>query len=140
MSYLLYDKHGVVLFALKVVDLEHDNLTRIFLNPADYRIPPKEKFTVEAFVMAKNKADSDLSNDRFKKSSGPSSMPGTVFVFLLLNSYFPLTSMWLCRLGWGFQNIRQDAKQISRACQVDVSRSSNSSDARWERRCGSCCE
>ena len=79
VSYLLYDKHGVVLFALKVVDLEHENLTRIFLNPADYRIPPKEQFSVEAFVIARNKADSNLSNDRFKKSGGSSTMPGTLF-------------------------------------------------------------
>jgi len=61
LSYSLYEKFGVVLFALQVEDLKLENSARLFLNPAEYKIPSKEHFKVNAFVMAKNKAQSDLT-------------------------------------------------------------------------------
>ena len=57
----LYSKLGVVLFALKIRELQGKNIVRVLLNPSDYVIPSKEKCFVEGFVMAKNKASSDLS-------------------------------------------------------------------------------
>jgi len=53
---------GIVLFGLQIRDLKKEKIySRILLNPADYIIPSKEDFQVEAFVIAKNKAMSDLS-------------------------------------------------------------------------------
>ena len=43
--------------------------TRLLLNPADYVIPPKGQYRIDAFVMAKNKAQSDLT---FTKSNSES--------------------------------------------------------------------
>ena len=57
----LYSKLGVVLFALKIRELQGKNIVRVLLNPSDYVIPSKDKCFVEGFVMAKNKASSDLS-------------------------------------------------------------------------------
>jgi hypothetical protein len=57
----IYSKLGVILFALKIRDLKGKGGVRVILNPADYVIPSKEKFFVEGFVIAKNKATSDLS-------------------------------------------------------------------------------
>ena len=57
----LYSKLGVVLFALKIRELQGKNIVRVLLNPSDYVIPSKEKCFVEGFVMAKNKLSSDLS-------------------------------------------------------------------------------
>lgn len=41
LSYSLYLKFGVVLFALQVEDLKLENSARLFLNPAEYKIPNK---------------------------------------------------------------------------------------------------
>lgn len=41
LSYSLYEKFGVVLFALQVEDLKLENSARLFLNPAEYKIPNK---------------------------------------------------------------------------------------------------
>ena len=57
----LYSKLGVVLFALKIRELQGKNIVRVLLNPSDYVIPSKDKCFVEGFVMAKNKQSSDLS-------------------------------------------------------------------------------
>jgi len=61
LSEVLYQKIGIVLFALEIEDLKKDT-RRLLLNPADYVIPAKgDGFKVEAFVIAKNKAQSDLT-------------------------------------------------------------------------------
>jgi hypothetical protein len=57
----LYSKLGVVLFALRIRELKGKCHVRVLLNPADYIIPPKDKYFIEGFVIAKNKASSDLS-------------------------------------------------------------------------------
>lgn len=57
----LYSKLGVVLFALRIRELKGKGHVRVLLNPADYIIPSKEKYFIEGFVIAKNKASSDLS-------------------------------------------------------------------------------
>jgi hypothetical protein len=58
----LYSKLGVILFSLRVTDLNSvNNKVRVVLNPADFVIPPKSRFKVEGFVIAKNQASSDLS-------------------------------------------------------------------------------
>mmetsp|Transcript_8231 Transcript_8231/g.15524 ORF Transcript_8231/g.15524 Transcript_8231/m.15524 type:complete len:1217 (+) Transcript_8231:175-3825(+) len=61
LAHRIYIKLGVILFALKIRDLKGRGGVRVILNPADYVIPSKEKFFVEGFVIAKNKATSDLS-------------------------------------------------------------------------------
>ena len=63
MSYALYDKLGVVLFALKISNNNNNNNSesKLLLNPAEFIIPPKSELRVEAFVIAKNKADADLT-------------------------------------------------------------------------------
>lgn len=58
----LYVKLGVVLFGLRVTDLNLvTNRVRVILNPADYIIPPKTRCLVEGFVLAKNQAAANLS-------------------------------------------------------------------------------
>lgn len=57
----LYQKLGVVLFALRIKELKGKGHVRVLLNPADFIIPSKTKYSVEGFVIAKNKAASDLS-------------------------------------------------------------------------------
>lgn len=57
----LYTKLGVILFALKICEVHGKNRTRVILNPANYRIPSKENYYCEGFVIAKNKEQSDLS-------------------------------------------------------------------------------
>jgi hypothetical protein len=67
LSEILYQRLGVVLFALEVEDLYKDRANaKLLLNPANFVIPPRHRARVEAFVFAKNKAQSDLS---FSKSS-----------------------------------------------------------------------
>lgn len=62
LSEILYSKLGIVLFGLEVEDLRKDKSPpRILLNPADFVIPSNEEARITAFVMAKNKAQSDLS-------------------------------------------------------------------------------
>lgn len=58
---VIYQKLGVILFALKIVEIHGRNRSRIILNPANFKIPSKEDFFVEGFVIAKNKEQSDLS-------------------------------------------------------------------------------
>ncbi len=48
------------MFALQVIEKE-TGVSKLLLNPAEYIIPDQEKFTIEAFVIAENKASSDLS-------------------------------------------------------------------------------
>lgn len=61
LSYALYEKKGVVLFALQITDLKQGGSPRLVLNPAEYIIPDPNEFQVDAFVIAQNKADSDLT-------------------------------------------------------------------------------
>lgn len=61
LSAHLYQRLGIVLFALRVRELKGKGSVRILLNPSEYRIPPADKYYVEGFVIAKNKAASDLS-------------------------------------------------------------------------------
>lgn len=62
LSEILYSKLGIVLFGLEVEDLRKDKSPpRILLNPADFVIPSNEEARITAFVIAKNKAQSDLS-------------------------------------------------------------------------------
>ncbi|RYH31494.1 hypothetical protein EON65_02550, partial [archaeon] len=48
------------MFALQITDYD-TGMSKLFLNPADYVIPDQSKYGIEAFVIAKNKASSDLS-------------------------------------------------------------------------------
>ncbi len=73
LSHTLYNKLGVVLFALRITDKKGRAHTRVVLNPADFRIPPKDDYDVEGFVIAENKKQSDLSFS----SDGSSSMSGS---------------------------------------------------------------
>jgi hypothetical protein len=59
----LYEKLGVILFALQIKDKVYPGPSKLFLNPANFVIPSQRDFIIEAFVVAKNKADSDLSFD-----------------------------------------------------------------------------
>ncbi len=70
LSEILYQKLGIVLFGLEIEDLSKDkSSTRLVLNPADYVIPSKKDFRILAFVIAKNKQQSDLSfSDDVSKS------------------------------------------------------------------------
>jgi hypothetical protein len=65
LSEILYSKMGIVLFGLEVEDLRKEKSpARIIVNPADFVIPSKEEARITAFVIAKNKAQSDLSFSR----------------------------------------------------------------------------
>jgi hypothetical protein len=57
----LHNKLGIILFALRIKDLKGKGAVRTLLNPSDYLIPPKEKYQVEGFVIAKNTATSNLA-------------------------------------------------------------------------------
>lgn len=58
----LYNKLGVVLFALRVTDLHSSrNRVRVVLNPVDFVIPLRKRYKVQGFVIAQNQASSDLS-------------------------------------------------------------------------------
>ena len=61
VSYALYLNSGVLLIGMMVAELSGAMDSRILLNPASMRIPPKSDFRVEAIVLAKNKQSSDLS-------------------------------------------------------------------------------
>eukprot|EP01039_Chlorochromonas_danica_P002121 gene2121-2315_t len=63
LSYELYNRVGVVLFALEITDLQDGSSkhSRLVLNPADFLIPSRTEFSIKAFVIAKNQASSDLS-------------------------------------------------------------------------------
>jgi len=61
LSYALYEKVGVVLFALQITDAKVEGSSKLLLNPANFIIPSQDLFTIEAFVIAQNKASSDLS-------------------------------------------------------------------------------
>ena len=70
LSEILYQKLGIVLFALEIEDLRREKTTvRLLLNPADFVIPPKNECRIDAFVMAKNKAQSDLTFTRSNSES-----------------------------------------------------------------------
>lgn len=67
LSELLYQNYDIVLFALEVEDLKNEKSERkMLLNPADFVIPPKSDYKIQAFVLAKNKTQSDLT---FSKDS-----------------------------------------------------------------------
>jgi hypothetical protein len=61
LSYALYDKVGVVLFALQITDKENGGASKVLLNPANFIIPDGDKYLIEAFVIAQNQQSSDLS-------------------------------------------------------------------------------
>ena len=62
LSEILYQKFEIVLFALEITDLRNEkNGTKLLLNPAEFIIPTKSEYDLKAFVIAKNKAQSDLS-------------------------------------------------------------------------------
>jgi hypothetical protein len=65
----LYAKYGIVLFALRVRELKGKGTIRVLLNPANYLIPSRGKYFIEAFVIAKNKASSDLSHQTNQSTS-----------------------------------------------------------------------
>ncbi len=65
LSNLLYQKMGIILFGLQIHDLLKPGRARLILNPSDFVIPVRDGIKIEAFVIAKNKASSDLS---FQKS------------------------------------------------------------------------
>jgi hypothetical protein len=61
LSYALYDKKGVVLLGLQLTDRKIPGAQRLLLNPGNFTIPSQDDYDIEAFVIAKNKASSDLS-------------------------------------------------------------------------------
>lgn len=62
ISRRLYNKLGVILFALRVTDLHATrNRVRVVLNPVDFVIPAKKRYKIQGFVIAQNQASSDLS-------------------------------------------------------------------------------
>jgi hypothetical protein len=78
---ILYHKLGIVLFGLEVSEIRPSSTNgsssssstgtsrkkQIFLNPADFIIPSQDDYQILAFVIAKNKASSDLT---FSKVNG----------------------------------------------------------------------
>jgi hypothetical protein len=61
LSYALYDRKGIVLFGLQLTDRKVPEASRLILNPGNFTIPNQDEYDIEAFVIAKNKAASDLS-------------------------------------------------------------------------------
>ena len=62
LSEMLYHRLGIVLFAIQVEDLQKDKSNiRVLLNPAEFTIPPKSEYKIDAFVIAKNANQSDLT-------------------------------------------------------------------------------
>ena len=62
LSEMLYQRFGIVLFGIQIEDLKKDKSNiRVILNPADFVIPSKKDFKIDAFVIAKNANQSDLS-------------------------------------------------------------------------------
>lgn len=62
LSEMLYQRFGIVLFGLQIEDLQRDRSnTRVIMNPANFIIPSKKEFKIDAFVIAKNANQSDLS-------------------------------------------------------------------------------
>lgn len=60
LAYMIYERLGVVVFALQVTE-KKTNTSKLLLNPAAYFIPSKEDYDIKAFVIARNAADSDLN-------------------------------------------------------------------------------
>jgi hypothetical protein len=60
LAYTLYDKIGIVLFALRVKELKGRQHVRVLLNPAEFIIPNKDDYRIDGFVIAENKKQSDL--------------------------------------------------------------------------------
>ena len=58
---ILYQRMGIILFALQIYDKKGGSIPTLFLNPANYVIPSQKIYRIEGFVIAKNKAESDLS-------------------------------------------------------------------------------
>lgn len=59
-----YLKLGVMLFAVKVKEITKrgsGGYSRLLINPPDFIIPSKRDFSIEGYVIAKNKVSSDLS-------------------------------------------------------------------------------
>lgn len=61
LSYALYLKLGVVLFAIQVTENQFVHSTRLLLNPSSFIIPDQEQFTLQAFVLAPDQEHSDMS-------------------------------------------------------------------------------
>jgi potassium large conductance calcium-activated channel subfamily M alpha protein 1 len=62
LAEMLYQRFGIVLFGLQIEDLKRDKSNiRVVLNPANFVIPPKRDFKIDAFVIAKNANQSDLT-------------------------------------------------------------------------------
>jgi len=69
LSYALYVKLGVVLFAIQVTENQFENSTRLLLNPSSFIIPDQEQFTLQAFVLAPDQEHSDMSFPNATSSS-----------------------------------------------------------------------
>lgn len=63
VSYDMYKKKGVILFALQIPDAQNPKQSRLLLNPAEYVIPDSKLESILAFVIAENKATSDLTGE-----------------------------------------------------------------------------
>jgi hypothetical protein len=74
LAYALYDKIGVVLFALQITDAKVQGASKLLLNPANFIIPSQNLFRIEAFVIAQNKASSDLSFTNVKVDAAQQAM------------------------------------------------------------------
>ena len=98
LSEILYNKLGILLFGLEIEDIKgertHDGKreSKILLNPADYVIPPKGEFKIQAYVIAKNKKESDLSF-----LQGTSSMLNNANIKNLAASHLALLSSGLAK-------------------------------------------
>jgi hypothetical protein len=65
---MLFHKLGIVLFGLEIEDIRKEKPTKkVYLNPADFIIPSQSDFKILAFVIARNKAQADLT---FSKVTG----------------------------------------------------------------------
>ena len=82
LSEYLYQKLGIVLFGLQVEDCKSSKAyTRTLLNPGDFKIPPKVDMKLEAFVLAKNKSQSDLTFAGGAMAAAPVDSDGRAVAF-----------------------------------------------------------
>jgi len=79
LSFALYKKLGVVLFALQVTERAGQQRVRLLLNPVDYAVPPAEDYVVLAFVVARTEraADLNFTHEARKEAAQPSSRPSS---------------------------------------------------------------
>ena len=123
LSYLLYKRIGLILFALQITD-ENTRKTRLLLNPSDYIIPKIHLENILAFVIAENKQSSDLTfSERTVGKSGTillSALIGDISGSALGASGIP----WFSSLGQPKDSAESFPAGISLPPAIDISSSS----------------